>query len=104
MSTWTTVLVGCLLAYGLKLSGYVVPASWLEGRQVARITALLPAALLTGLIVTQTVGGPRGSLTVDARVVALGVAVVLLLLRRGFLVVVIAGAATAAGLRAMGWG
>ena len=53
----------------------------------------------------QTVVGPGGSLVLDARIVAVGVAVVLLLLRANFLVIVLAAGATAALLRAaLGWG
>jgi branched chain amino acid efflux pump len=43
-------------------------------------------------------------LTLDARAAGLAVAVVALLLRAPFLVVVVLAAATAAGLRYLGWG
>ena len=61
-------------------------------------------ALLAALVVVQTVVGPGGSLVLDARIVAVGVAVVLLMLRANFLVIVLAAGATAALLRALGWG
>lgn len=104
MSTWVTVLAACALAYLLKYAGYVVPERWLEGPRISRITALLPAALLAGLIVTQTVGGPEKTLVWDARLAALGVAIVLLMLRANFLIVVFGAAAVAALLRLTGWG
>ena len=63
-----------------------------------------PVALLAALVVVQTVAGDAGALVVDARLVAVGVAVVLLLLRANFLVIVLAAGATAALLRALGWG
>ena len=50
---------------------------------------------------------PAGSVdkpSIDARVAGVAVAVVLLRLRAPFLVVVLAAAATAAVLRALGWG
>ena len=104
MSTWVTVLVACALAYLTKLAGYLVPAHWLSGPRLSRVTALLPVALLTGLVVVQAFAtAPRG-LTLDARAAGLGVAVVALLLRAPFLVVVVLAAATAAGLRYLGWG
>lgn len=65
---------------------------------------LLPVALLSALVLVQTVAGEGGAVVVDARLVAVGVAVVLLVLRANFLVVVLAAAAVAAGLRAIGWG
>jgi hypothetical protein len=60
--------------------------------------------MLAALVATQTLGGPDGTLVVDARVAAVGVAVVALLLRAPFIVVVVLGAVTAAALRALGWG
>ncbi|HEX6917776.1 MAG TPA: AzlD domain-containing protein [Phycicoccus sp.] len=103
MSTWVTVLLACALAYLLKLAGYLVPERWVEGERRSRVTTLLPVALLAALVTVQTVVGDGGALVLDARVAALAVAVVLLLLRANFLVVVV-GAAVAAGvLRAVGW-
>jgi branched-subunit amino acid transport protein len=103
MSTWLTVLAACALAYALKLAGYLVPHRLLEGRRVRRITALLPVALLTALVVVQAFAGPKQSLVLDSRAAGLGVAVTALLLRAPFLVVVVLAAATAAGLRHLGW-
>jgi branched-subunit amino acid transport protein len=104
MTTWVAVLLACLLAYLLKLIGYVVPARWVEGPRISRVTTLLPVALLAALVVTQTVIGDGGAVVVDARLVAAGVAVLLLLLRANFLVVVFGAAAVAGVLRALGWG
>lgn len=104
MTTWTTVLLACAAAYALKLAGYLVPATWVEGERRSRVIALLPVALLSGLVAVQTFVGDGGALALDARAAALAVAVVLLLLRANFLVVV-GGAAVVAGvLRALGWG
>lgn len=99
-ATWLTVLVGCGLCYAAKLAGYLVPAELLERPTVARVSALLPVALLAALVAVQTVAVGR-AIVVDARVVALGVAVVALLLRAPFLLVVVLAAATAALLRAL---
>lgn len=104
MSTWVTVLVACALAYLTKLAGYLVPAHWLSGPRLSRVTALLPVSLLTGLVVVQAFATAQRGLTFDARAAGLVVAVVALLLRAPFLVVVVLAAATAAGLRYLGWG
>ena len=66
------------------------------------VRRLLPIALLSGLLLTQTVGGDDG-LVLDARVPAVLLAIVLFTLRVNFLVVVIIAAALAAALRALGW-
>jgi branched-subunit amino acid transport protein len=104
VSAWTIVLLSSALAYAPKLAGYLVPESWVEGPRRSRVLALLPVALLAGLVAIQTFGGQGGALHVDARLGAVGAAIVLLLLRANFLVVVIGAAAVAAGLRAYGWG
>ena len=100
---WTALLVAAAIAFGLKLAGHLVPAHLLEGPRVRRITAALPIALLSALVATQAFTGPGGAFVVDARAAAVGVAVVALLLRAPFLVVVVLGATTAAALRAVGW-
>ncbi|MFC7593995.1 AzlD domain-containing protein [Terrabacter sp. GCM10028922] len=100
---WTALLVAAAIAFGLKLAGHVVPAALLDGPRVRRITGALPIALLAALVATQAFTGTGGAFVLDARAVAVGVAVVALLLRAPFVVVVVLGAATAAILRALGW-
>jgi branched-subunit amino acid transport protein len=102
MSTWTTVLVACALAFALKLLGYVVPPRWLDGERTTRVTSALPVALLAALVGVQALTSTDGSVVVDSRVAAVAVAVVALVLRAPFLVVVVLAAAVAAGLRLLG--
>ena len=104
MSLWGAVLVACVLSFAVKLAGYLVPESAMAGERTQRVTTLLPVALLAALVVVQSVTGDAGSIVVDARLAAVGLAVVLLLLRANFLVIVLAAGALAAALRAMGWG
>ena len=104
MTLWVAVVVASVASLLIKLAGYLVPDTWLAGERTQRVTTLLPVALLAALVVVQTVVGPGGSIVLDARIVAVGVAVVLLLLRANFLVIVLAAGATAALLRALGWG
>lgn len=103
MNMWLAVLIATAIAFALKLAGYLVPTDLLSEPHVKRVTAALPIALLAALVAIQTVTGEGGALTLDARLAAVGVAVVALLLRAPFIVVVVLGAATAAGLRALGW-
>lgn len=99
---WIAVLAGSLGCYVEKLLGYLVPASVLENRTVRRISGLMPVALLAALVAVQTFASGM-SLALDARAIALAAAVVALLLRAPFLVVVIVAGVTAGGLRALGW-
>jgi hypothetical protein len=102
VTTWTTVLVASALAFALKLLGHVVPARWLDGERTTRITSALPVALLAALVGVQTLTDTNGSVTVDSRVAAVAVAMVALLLRAPFILVVVLAALVAAGLRLLG--
>jgi uncharacterized membrane protein len=95
---WTGVLVGALACYGLKLAGLSLPQRWLTDVRVQKVVPLIPIALLAALVATQTFSTGR-HLVLDVRAAALAVAVVAVLLRAPFLVVVSAAAATAALLR-----
>ncbi len=101
---WVAVLVCGVGCYLLKLAGLSVPAKVLERPVVGRVADLLPVALLAALIAVQVFGtsGPDGPrLGVDARLAALLVAAVALVLRAPFIVVVFVAALTAALLRAL---
>lgn len=96
--TWTAILLSAAGCYLLKLVGLSVPKQLLEHPLVARVAALLPVVLLASLAAVQTfTDGTR--LVVDARLAGVTAAVVALLLRAPFLVVVAVAAATAALVR-----
>jgi branched-subunit amino acid transport protein len=97
---WAAVLAGSVGCYVLKLAGVSVPQRVLADPRVRRIGALLPVALLSALVATQTFTTGH-DLTVDARAAGLAVAVVAVLLRAPFLVVVAGAAATTALVRAL---
>ncbi|MQA77503.1 MAG: AzlD domain-containing protein [Streptosporangiales bacterium] len=95
---WLTVLVASVGTYLLKLLGLLVPEKVLEHPRVRRITTLMPVALLAALIVMQTFSsGSR--FTLDARAAGLAAALVAVLLKAPFLVVVVAACATTALVR-----
>ena len=96
--SWWALLAACAGCYLLKLAGLSVPARVLDVPLVRRVADLIPVALLSALVAVQ-VFGDDGRLVVDARAVGLGIAVVLLLLRAPFLVVVFGAALAAALLR-----
>ena len=97
---WAGLLVASAACYGLKLAGLSLPARWLQDARIQRTVPLLPVALLAALIATQTFSLGQ-HLVVDVRAAALGVAVIAVLLRAPFLVVIVAAAATAALLRVL---
>jgi branched-subunit amino acid transport protein len=51
-TVWATVLAASLGCYGLKLAGVSLPESVLNHPRVQRTAGLLPAAMLTALVVT----------------------------------------------------
>ncbi len=102
MSLWTTILIASGIVLGTKLLGYLVPASIAAHPRIQRISDLLTVALLASLVVTQSIGA-GSAVVVDARVAAVVVAGSLFWRKVPFIVVIIAAALVAAGLRAIGW-
>jgi uncharacterized membrane protein len=95
---WVGILVASGACYLLKLAGLSLPQSLLQDPRVQRTVPLIPVALLAALVATQTFATGH-HLVLDVRAAALGVALIAVLLRAPFLVVVAAAAATAALLR-----
>ena len=98
---WFAVLAGSMGTYVAKLVGFLLPSAMLDRPDVRRITGLLPVALLAALVAVQTFAVGQ-TLVVDARLAGLVAAIVALILRAPFLVVVLVAAITAAVLRATG--
>ncbi|SLM91167.1 AzlD domain-containing protein [Brachybacterium nesterenkovii] len=98
---WIAVIVASLASVALKWLGYQVPPQLLERPVIARVTGLLPIALLGALLATQTLTSGQ-AIVLDARVLGVAVAALLLWRRAPFLLVVIAGAAVTALLRLAG--
>ena len=96
--TWLAIVVAGLGCWALKAGGLSVPPRVLERPLVERVADLIPVALLSALIAVQ-VFTTGHHLALDARALGLGVAVVLLVLRAPFLVVVFGAALAAALLR-----
>jgi uncharacterized membrane protein len=97
---WIAIIAGALSCYLLKLAGLSMPKRVLQDPRTQKVAALLPVALLAALTTTQTFSTGQ-HLTVDARVVGVGVAVLAVLRRAPFLVVVGLAAAAAALVRLM---
>lgn len=99
---WWIVLGASALVWGTKVAGYLLPQKVAEGPMISAVATRVTIALLASLVVSQTFGADGGVL-IDARLPALVVAGVLLWLRAPFIAVIIAAAASAALLRALGW-
>jgi branched chain amino acid efflux pump len=95
---WPAIITTAVGCYLLKLSGLSVPERVLDKPFVRRLADLIPVALLGALVAVQALStGQR--LDADARLAGVAVAVVALLARAPFLVVVVAAASTTALVR-----
>lgn len=97
--TWAAILLTAAGCYLLKLGGLSVPKRVLDHPVAARVAVLLPVALLAALAAVQGLAvGTR--LVPDARLAGVAAAVLALLLRAPFLVVIGSAALVAALVRA----
>src|SRR5262249_9616432 len=95
---WAGVVVASISCYALKLAGLSLPQAWLRDARLQRTIPLVPIALLAALVAINSFATGT-HLVLDVRAAAIAVALVAVLIRAPFLVVVIAAAATAALLR-----
>jgi uncharacterized membrane protein len=102
MTLWIWIIVASVVAFVTKLLGYLIPQKLLENPRVLRIAGTLTIGLLAALTAANAFASGQ-HLVLDARIGSLIAAVIALLLRAPFLVVVIVGAVAAAGLRLLGF-
>jgi branched-subunit amino acid transport protein AzlD len=100
MTLWITVLAASLGCLALKAVGYVVPERALQRDSLRRVVETLPVALLSALIAVSTFATGK-HLVLDSRAAGLAAAILLVVLRAPFLVVVVAACAVAAGVHAL---
>jgi len=98
---WIAVLGTSAIAFALKYSGHSVPEKWLSHPRIQSINALIPIALLSALVSVQTFT-EKSQLMIDQRLLGLSVAIVALLLKAPFPLVVISAAASSALLYRFG--
>ena len=96
---WVALLVAAVGGYLTKLAGVSLPDSVLNHPRVQRVAAFLPLAMLAALVAVELFAG-GGRYAVDWRTLAgVAAAVVMLLLRCGFLVVFLTAIVVTAALR-----
>jgi branched-subunit amino acid transport protein len=101
-TVWITIIGLALCTAAIKAFGPVVFGGRELPRALARVIPMLAPALLTALVVTETVSGTGRSVVIDARSGGLVVAAIAIALRAPLIVVVISAAAATALLRALG--
>ena len=99
---WIAVLATAGGCYAFKLAGLTVPQRALARPLVRRFADLVPVALLAALAAVQATTNGHALVFEPARLAGLAAAVIALLLRAPFLVVIVVAAGTAAALHAAG--
>ncbi len=96
-----TVILASLAVFSWKILGYLIPQKWItEG--IRQFSERVTVVLMSALVAVQTFV-TANQVEFDARVPALGVAAILFALRVPYILVVIAAAGVAAGLRFLGF-
>lgn len=98
---WPSILLASLGCYAEKLAGYLLPERVLDRRVVHHVSALLPVALLAGIVTVQAMTSGH-DIAWDARVPGMAVAFLLMARRTNFLVMVICASLTTAVVRHFG--
>ncbi|MEI6709890.1 MAG: AzlD domain-containing protein [Actinomycetota bacterium] len=94
---WVVLFCTSALALLTKLGGHYVPASWLSNPRLQRINALIPIALLSALVVAEALTN-KTKLVLDHRLAGVAVALVALMAKMPFPVVVLSAVFTSAFL------
>ena len=94
---WIATIGTSVIAFALKYSGHSVPERWLSHPKIQRINLLIPIALLSALVAVQTFS-EKSQLMIDQRIVGLYVAIVALVYKTQFPVVVISSAVSSAAV------
>ena len=95
-----TVIIASIAVFSWKIFGYLIPQKWITDG-IREFSERVTVVLMSALVAVQTfVTGNQ--VEFDARVPALGLAAILFALKVPYILVVIAAAATAAGLRLLG--
>lgn len=88
---WIAVIGTSAIAFALKYFGHSVPEKYLSNPRVLRINTLIPIALLSALVAVQTITD-KGKIIFDQRLAGMAVAVIALMLKAPFPVVVVGSA------------
>jgi branched-subunit amino acid transport protein len=92
---WIAVIGASALAYALKYIGSSIPESWLAHPRIQRINNLIPISLLSALVAIQSVTD-KTKYVIDQRAAGVAVAIVALIAKAPFWLVVVSAAVTSA--------
>ena len=96
-SFWIATIGTSVIAFALKYAGHNVPERIFAHPKVQSINALIPVALLSALVAVQTFT-EKSQLMIDHRLAGVSAAVIALVLKAPFPVVVLSAALTSAAI------
>lgn len=96
-SLWIATIGTSIIAFALKYSGHSVPEKWLSHPKIQKINALIPIALLSALVAVQSFS-EKSKLMIDQRLIGLAAALIALMLKAPFPIVVISAAVSSAAV------
>jgi hypothetical protein len=102
VTAWLTVAVLCAGTALIKAAGPVAAGGRRPSERVSRVIALVAPALLSALVVYETLHAGTHTLKLDARLVGVAAAAIAIRLRAPLTVMVVAAAAATAAARALG--
>ena len=94
---WVATIGTSVIAFLLKYCGHSVPERWLSHPKIQKINVLIPIALLSALVAVQSFS-EKSQLMIDQRLVGLTVAIIALLLKAPFPIVVLSAALSSAAV------
>jgi branched-subunit amino acid transport protein len=94
---WMSLIGTSIVVFILRYTGHLIPEKYLTNPRMLKINTLIPVALLSALVAVQTFT-KDSALVIDQRMAGLGVAIVALMLKAPFPVVVLGAAVTSAAL------
>jgi branched-subunit amino acid transport protein len=94
---WMSLIGTSIVVFILRYTGHLIPEKYLTNPRMLKINTLIPVALLSALVAVQTFT-KDSALAIDQRMAGLGVAIVALMLKAPFPVVVLGAAVTSAAL------
>jgi Branched-chain amino acid transport protein (AzlD) len=101
MSSWVLIAVLCAGTVGLKAIGPATLGGRTPPERAISVIALVAPAILASLVMYETLSDFHSGLTIDARIVGLGVGVVAALARLPMIAIVVLAAAATALVRSL---
>jgi hypothetical protein len=94
---WVATIGTSVIAFLLKYSGHSVPERWLSHPKIQKVNALIPIALLSALVAVQSFS-EKSQLMIDQRLVGLSAAIIALIFKAPFPIVVLSAAISSAAV------